>query len=320
MTRTSRRPLPAGRMHAGGCAGLRADDLGRRASSSSRRVNLLTLALGALSLLSYVLAYTPLEAGHLALHGRGRGPGRAAAADGLGGRAGQPRPGRLGALRDPLPVAAAALSRDRLALPRGLRPRRLPDARRPRPRRLLDGPPGRSVRDGAAAGDAGCGAARGGRARATSGARWSSALAFLGCALAFLVEALDRARRGASSSCPCSTCRCCSASWCSTDERERRAANRRLLLVLHRRSGSCLFLGSILFIISRARTEGERDDVRRTHDSRTTWRSSGGCWGLTIVEIGWAHHAAPLEARPRGGIVAHGDRSRPCSSRCTSCT
>ena len=54
------------------------------------------------------------QAPDAALHHHRRGTGRAAAGDGMGGLARRLRPGRLGAVRDPVPVAAAA----RLAIAR----------------------------------------------------------------------------------------------------------------------------------------------------------------------------------------------------------
>ena len=64
------------------------------------------------------------QAAHRAVHDRGRGARRAAARHRVGGRARRSRPRRLGAVRDPVPVAVAPHAGHRPALPGRLRPGR----------------------------------------------------------------------------------------------------------------------------------------------------------------------------------------------------
>ena len=114
MERTRTRPLPDGRLAPLEAllfgAGLTAAGLAvPRRSAVGWLATLVTAATFAL----YLFAYTPLKLRTSLCTLVGAVPGRAAARHRLGGRARRPRPRRLGALRDPVPLAAAAHARHR---------------------------------------------------------------------------------------------------------------------------------------------------------------------------------------------------------------
>ena len=140
MVRTRRRPVAEGRMGSSEGRAIAIALVGRRSrhpvgcrephrdAGRARHARVVRVRLHA------------AEAAHLARHRRGRGAGRAAAADRLGRGTRHGRRSRaLGALSADVPLAAAALPGDRVDLSRGLRPRRSAHALGRRSRRRLDG-------------------------------------------------------------------------------------------------------------------------------------------------------------------------------------
>ncbi len=121
--------------HASGRARLRPCAVGRRSGAACRARQ---LAVGRPRVRHAAHLSRDLhadEAAHAVVHHRRRGAGRAAGPDRLDGVARRNRSQRCGAVRDRVLLAAAALHGDRVAVPRGLRQSRVPDAAGDRPRR-----------------------------------------------------------------------------------------------------------------------------------------------------------------------------------------
>ena len=244
-------------------------------------VNALTLALGAASLLSYVLAYTPLKRVTSLCTVVGAVPGALpplmgwAAARGSLGAAGWGLFAILFLWQLPHFLAIGWLYREDYA--RG-------------------GFPMLAVtdKDGASTGRQAVlyatallpvTLAAGLLASAGAGYLWGAlvlGLAFLGVRRGCSPGSARSEPRGGCSSPRCSTCRSCSGSWCSTDERDRARRPPRT-------AGSCgcwspraSGCSSGRFSSSfRGRTEGgtmATEGHSDTHRSPTTWRSSGGFW------------------------------------------
>ena len=136
MRRTRLRPLPDGRLAPDRSARLRRHPLGRSACWCWPRASTCSAAVVALAtLVSYAAIYTPLKRRTSFATVIGAIPGALPPVIGWAAAAEHAVAGRLGAVRHRLPVAAAALPRHRLDVPRGLRPRRLPDAAGDRARR-----------------------------------------------------------------------------------------------------------------------------------------------------------------------------------------
>ena len=100
---------------------------------------------------SYLFAYTPLKRRTPLATLVGAVPGALPPVIGWAAARGRLDAGRVHPLRDPLPLADPALPRHRLALPRRLRPGRVPDAARARPRGDVHRPAGGRAQPGAAA-------------------------------------------------------------------------------------------------------------------------------------------------------------------------
>ena len=120
MARTAARPIPAGRVSAA---------VARRSTASLRRArrgravqttNAVTTGLAVLTVVLYVAVYTPLKRVSVWNTLVGAIPGALPALGGAAAATGRADAHGLGALRRPLPVAAAALLRARLDVPRGL--------------------------------------------------------------------------------------------------------------------------------------------------------------------------------------------------------
>ena len=135
MRRTRLRPLPDGRLGPVEALAFAAilSVLGLLVLAAGVNVPAPLVALA--TLVSYAVVYTPLEAADLVRHRDWRDSRGAAAGDRLGRGGGTLSQGAWVLFGDPLPLAIAALPRHRLDVPRGLCPRRLPDAAGDRARR-----------------------------------------------------------------------------------------------------------------------------------------------------------------------------------------
>ena len=143
MRRTRLRPVPDGRLQPVESLVVR-DGVCRSPDCSllAAGVNCSARASRSTTLLTYALVYTPLKRRSSFATVIGAIPGALPPVIGWAAARGDAVAGRLGAVRDRVPLAAAALPRDRVDVPRGLRARRIPDAAGDRARRPQHGAPG----------------------------------------------------------------------------------------------------------------------------------------------------------------------------------
>ena len=152
MRRTRLRPLPDGRLGPVEALAFAAilSVLGLLVLAGG--VNVLSAVVALATLVSYAAIYTPLKRRTSFATVIGAIPGALPPVIGWAAAEGTLSQGAWVLFGDPLPLAIAALPRHRLDVPRGLCPRRLPDAAGDRARRPQHRAPGRGLRRRAAAG------------------------------------------------------------------------------------------------------------------------------------------------------------------------
>ena len=125
MRRTSRRPIPAGRLEPS--AALRFGIFLSLAGSIDLAVtvNILASALALLTSVSYLFVYTPLKRRTPAVHSDRSAPGRDASSHWMGCRIRKSDPGGMDTVRLAFPLATSSLHGHRMDVPRRLCPRRL---------------------------------------------------------------------------------------------------------------------------------------------------------------------------------------------------
>ena len=209
MRRTRLRPLPDGRLSAIEALAFAGDPVRQSGSSCSPRASIsLSAAVALATLASYVVVYTPLKKRTSFATVIGAIPGALPPVIGWAAADERAVAGRLGAVRDRVPLAAAALPGHRLDLPRGLRARGPSDAAGDRAGRPQHGTPGGRLYGRAAARWPRADARRHVRARPISRARWSLHADIPGTLDAVRDDARGARTRGGCSSRRSSTCRC----------------------------------------------------------------------------------------------------------------